>query len=64
MKRLKFKGSEGADLVVKYFRTYNTVMSPDEVINNYIIYRDTSSEMLELYNKNNIINEQGVITPN
>ena len=63
-KRLKFKGSEGADLVVKYFRTYNTVMSPDEVINNYIIYRDTSSEMLELYNKNNIINEQGVITPN
>ena len=36
-KRLKFKGSEGADLVVKYFRTYNTVMSPDEVINNYII---------------------------
>lgn len=63
-KRLKFKGSEGADLVVKYFRTYNTVMSPDEVINNYIIYRDTSSEMLDLYNKNNVINEQGVITPN
>ena len=63
-KRLKFKGSEGADLVVKYFRTYNTVMSPDEVINNYIIYRDTSSEMLALYNKNNVMNEQGVITPN
>ena len=62
-KRLRFNGAEGADLVIKYFRTYNTDMTPDEIINNYIIYRNTSSEMLSLYNKNNVINEQGVITP-
>lgn len=63
-KRLRFKGTEGADLVVKYVVAYNTLMTPDEVVNNYIIYRDNSSEMLNLYNKNNIMNEQGVITPN
>lgn len=62
-KRLKFKGSDGADLVVKYIRTYNGVMTPDDVVNNYIIYRDDANEMLTLYNKNNIINDQGVITP-
>ena len=63
-KKLRFKGTEGADLVVKYVVAYNTVMTPDEVVDNYIIYRDNSSEMLNLYNKNNVMNEQGVITPN
>jgi hypothetical protein len=62
-KRLRFKGNDGADLVVKYIRTYNGAMSPDDVVNNYIIYREDANEMLTLYNKNNIINDQGVITP-
>ena len=63
-KMLSFKGTAGADLVVKYIRTYNGVMAPDNVVNNYIVYRDNSTEMLELYNKNNVLNEQNVITPN
>lgn len=63
-KRLRFTGGDGADLVIKYIRVYNTVMTPDEIVNNYIIYRDSATEMLNLYNKNNVINEQGVITPN
>ena len=62
-KRLRFTGAKGADLVVKYIRAYNAVMSPDDAINNYIIYRTNTEDMLRLYNDNNIINEQGAITP-
>lgn len=62
-KRLRFKGGEGSDIVIKYVRTYNGVMEPDNVVDNYIIYRPTTSEMLSLYNKNNVINENGNITP-
>lgn len=62
-KRLKFVGSAGADLVVKYIRAYSSIMTPDEAVDNYIIYRNNSKEMLSLYNKNNVINTQGEITP-
>lgn len=62
-KRLSFKGGKGADIVVKYVNTYNGVMAPDNVVDNYIIYRSNTSEMLNLYNKNNVINENGDITP-
>ena len=62
-KKLSFKGVDGADIVVKHIRTYNGVMEGDDVVNNYILYRTKSKEMLNLYNKNNVLNEQGVITP-
>ena len=62
-KNLCFKGQKGADIVIKHIRAYNNEMSSDDVINNYIIYRDNVSEMMSLYNKNNLLNEQGVITP-
>ena len=62
-KKLSFKGADGADIVVKYIRAYNGVMEPDNVVDNYIIYRTDSKEMLNLYNKNNVTNEAGVITP-
>ena len=62
-KRLKFKGSAGADLVVKYVRAYNSVMKPDDAVNNYIIYRESSKEMMNLYSKNNILNDQNNLTP-
>lgn len=62
-KKLSFKGVDGADIVVKYIRTYNGVMSPDDVVNNYILFRDNSRDMLSLFTQNNVMNEQGIITP-
>ena len=62
-KNLTFKGAAGADIVIKYIRTYNGAMEGDDVVNNYIIYRTDSKEMLNLYNKNSVINEEGTITP-
>lgn len=62
-KNLTFRGTAGADVVVKYIRTYNGAMSGDDVVNNYIVYRTDAKQMLNLYNKNNVINDSGVITP-
>lgn len=62
-KNLSFKGAAGADIVIKYIRAYNGAMDADDVVNNYILYRTDSKQMLNLYNKNNVINESGVITP-
>ena len=36
-KNLTFRGTAGADIVVKYIRTYNGAMSGDDVVNNYIV---------------------------
>ena len=62
-KNLTFKGVKGADIVVKYIRAYEGTLEGDDIVDNYIIYRTNAQEMLKLYNKNNVINEQGVITP-
>ena len=62
-KNLTFKGVKGADIVVKYIRAYEGALEGDDIVDNYIIYRTNAQEMLTLYNKNNVINEQGVITP-
>lgn len=61
-KPLTFNGSSGADIVVKYVRAYNGAMDSDDVVNNYVLYRTDSSQMLNLYNKNNVINSNGVVT--
>lgn len=42
---------------LKQVRIYDRALSSDQVLNNYILYRDTTEEMLSLYNKNNIYEE-------
>ena len=61
-KPLTFKGANGADIVIKHIRAYNGVVSADELVNNYILFRSNSSEMLSLYNDNNILDENGNVT--
>ena len=62
-KPLTFRGVNGSDIVIKYIRAYNGTMSSDNVVDNYIVYRTDSKEMLNLYNKNNVMNNDGKITP-
>ena len=61
-KSLTFKGTNGADIVIKHIRAYNGVVSADELVNNYILFRSSSSEMLNLYNDNNILDDNGNVT--
>lgn len=47
------------DAVVKLYqiRAYSMALSASQVLNNYILYRPTSREFLEVYDRNNIYQE-------
>lgn len=47
--------SAGADLDVRSLRIYNTALSDDEVLNNYITDRPKLDEMLELQKRNDVL---------
>lgn len=47
--------SVGADLDVRSLRIYNTSLSDDEVLNNYITDRPELDEMLELQKRNDVL---------
>ena len=43
-------------MLLKQIVIYDKPLSSDEILNNYILYRDSISEMLSIYNRNNITN--------
>lgn len=53
-KNLAFVSSAQATIKLKELRFYDSALSSDQVLNNYMLYRDTVSEMLEVYDRNNI----------
>ena len=53
-KMLKIGGTMDADVYLKSVRFYNSVLNYDQVLNNYTLYRDTTEEMLALYERNDI----------
>ena len=38
-------------------------LNDDEILNNYILYRDSVSEMLSIYNRNNVTTDDGQLSP-
>lgn len=52
--------STGADVEVRNVRIYNRPLTDDEVLNNYIVDRPTVGEMLSLYDKNQVMDANGV----
>lgn len=57
---LKISGTSGAEVNLKSLRFYDTALTSDQLLNNYILYRDTVEEMMSIYDKNNIYDENGV----
>lgn len=51
---LRIGNTTSADVRLKALRFYNTALSHDQILNNYILYRDDTAEMLSIYDKNNI----------
>ena len=56
-KVLEFKSSAEADIELKQLRFYDVALTSDQILNNYILYRDSSQEMISSYEKNNIYQE-------
>ena len=51
---LMFFGSAGAEVELKAIRIYESVLSDDEMLNNYTLYRDSVAEMLGVYDRNDV----------
>lgn len=51
---LKFQATEGAEVSLKSIRIYDDALSSDNILNNYILYRDTVEEMMEVYDRNDV----------
>lgn len=54
---LKFQATNDAEVSLKSIRIYDDALSSDNVLNNYILYRDTVEEMMEVYDRNDIYEE-------
>lgn len=54
-KTLVFEGSDDAGIKIKQIRIYDTQLSSEQVLNNYILYRDTIAEIKEAYGRNDIL---------
>ena len=52
--QLSFNGTEDAQVELRAMRFYDTALSADNILNNYILYRDTLNEMMEVYYRNEI----------
>lgn len=60
-KNIVFNGS--SDVLLKQIVIYDKPFSSDEILNNYILYRDSISEMLSIYNRNNVTTDDGQLSP-
>jgi hypothetical protein len=56
-KEIVFRGSADAQVELRAMRFYESALSGDNILNNYILYRDTLLEMMEVYYRNDIYAE-------
>ena len=61
IKNIVFSGN--SDILLKQIVIYDKPLSSDEILNNYILYRDSISEMLTIYNRNNVTTNDGQLSP-
>lgn len=54
---LHFTGTARAEMLLKSLRIYDMALTNDQVLNNFMLYRDTAAEMIEVYDRNNVYAE-------
>lgn len=55
--------NSNVDIIIKQLRFYDRSLNSDEILNNYILYRDSVSEMLDIYTRNDIYDSMSEIDP-
>lgn len=54
-KQINIAGSEDCTIKLRQIRCYDKALGDDEILNNYILYRSSVSEMLNIYERNSVI---------
>jgi hypothetical protein len=57
---LKVGGSDEVAVNLKHIRIYSAALSSDDVLNNFILYRDSATEMMDVFDRNNIMDGRAV----
>ena len=52
-------GSDAADVDLRMLRVYDRALTDDEMLSNYIVDRLTTEEMVRLYRKNDVLDDEG-----
>ena len=60
-KNITFVGTEEAEVSLKAIKVYNTALTSSNMLNNFILYRDTVSEMMNVYDRNDIYESGGAV---
>lgn len=60
-KEILFKATDEAEVSLKAIRIYDVALTSDQILNNYTLYRDSITEMMEVYDRNDIY-EEGTTT--
>ncbi len=59
-KTIKIQSSPFAGVKVKHIRIYDEPLNADDILNNYMLYRDTYAEMESIYSRNDLYVSSGV----
>ena len=51
---LSIIGTPNATFELKQIRCYNRALAPNDILNNFMLYRDTAEELMEVYDRNDI----------
>lgn len=52
-------GSDAADVDLRMLRVYDRALTDDEMLSNYIVDRLTTEEMVQLFRKNDVLDDDG-----
>lgn len=53
-KEILFRASADAEVSLKAIRIYDAALTSDNILNNHILYRDTVAEMMTIYDRNDV----------
>jgi len=56
-KRMKVGGVQNAVMNLSDVRVYRRALSGSEILNNYMLYKSTADEMLDVYNRNDVMTD-------
>lgn len=56
-KEILFAGSVGAEIKLSSLRIYDSALTSDQILNNYILYRKNVVDMYNIYERNDVYTE-------
>ena len=60
---LSFKGTEDAEIALKQMRFYDSALTSDQILNNYILYQQDVESMTSVYSRNDVYDEDSSFSP-